>query len=91
MNFEQNNGHFKSCILSICKNNKDKIQIPSEILENYMNILNKEGLKTLRNCRIALNNFNNQTQNKNINECKNMINNIFITYVWSQYNRRNQE
>jgi len=91
MNFEQTDSHFKSSVLSMCKNNKDKIQVSSEDLEKYMILLNKEGLKCLRNCRITLNNFNSQTNNKNINDCANMINDIFITYVWSQYNRRDEE
>jgi hypothetical protein len=91
MNFEHIDGHFKSCVLSICKNNKDKIQVSQDDLEKYTNLLNKEGLKCLRNCRISLNNFNIQTKNKNINDCEKMINNIFITYVWWQYKAKKQE
>ncbi len=90
-NFEQTEGYFKSCVLSMCKNNKDKIKISSDVLEQFMNLLNKEGLKCIRNCRITLNSFNSETQNKNINDCKKMINNIFITYVWSQYKKKNKE
>jgi hypothetical protein len=90
MNFEKLNGDFKSSATVICKNNKVEIE-KSENLDEYINMLNKEGLRCLRGCRIALNTFNTQTQNKNIYDCKNMINNIFITYVWSQYNRGQQE
>ena len=93
-NFNSTNDHFKSCIITICKNNKDKIKLPEEpekFLETYTNILNKMGLKCFRNCRIALNHFNTQTQNRNIKDCENMINNIFITYVFSQYNRSQQD
>ncbi len=88
---EQPLSHFKSSVISICNNNKDKIKIQSEDLEKYTNILKTEGLKCLRNCSVSLNKFNSQTQNQNITDCENMINNIFITYVWSQYNRRNEE
>ena len=88
---DQPPGFFKSCVISICNNNKDKIKIKSEDLEKYTNILKTEGLKCLRNCSVSLNRFNAQTNNQNTADCENMINNIFITYVWSQYNRRNEE
>ena len=90
-NFESIPNQFKSCVLKICNNNKDKVQVLSDNIEKYATIMNKEGLKCLRNCRIALSTFNSQTQNKNIYDCENMINNIFITYVWSQYKRHNKE
>jgi hypothetical protein len=91
MNFEETDSNFNSCVLSMCKKNKDKIQVSSEELEEYTNNLNEEGSKCLDNCRVALNNFNSLTKNKNINDCLKMINGIFITYVWSQYNSRNEE
>ena len=90
-NFESTPGQFNSCVIPICKNNQDKIKVLPEDLEKYAAIMNKEGLKCLRNCRLTLGAFNTQTQNKNIDECQNMINDTFITYVWSQYNTKNQE
>lgn len=90
-NFESTPGQFNSCVIPICKNNQDKIRVLPEALEKYAAIMNKEGLKCLRNCRLTLGAFNTQTQNKNIDECQNMINDTFITYVWRQYNTKNQE
>jgi hypothetical protein len=90
-NFESTPGQFTSCVVPICKNNQDKIQVLAEDLEKYASIMNKEGLKCLRNCRLTLGAFNTQTQKKNIDDCQNMINNTFITYVWRQYNTKNKE
>ncbi len=86
--FEQTPYFFKSSVVSI--SNSNNITISSEELDKFAASLKQKGLDCIVNCRSALHNLNSKST-ANMDACRDMIQDIFVTYMWSLSNTAKEE
>lgn len=85
------NSRFNTSLMDVYNRNNRDLSIKPEDIETYKNLINEEANKCILMCRGKLRSFNKLTKNQNIDDCKNMIEEIFVTYVYTQYNPKVNE
>ncbi len=85
-----NRTHFKTSLLDIYNRNNQDLHVKPEDLDKYRALINTEGLKCIGECLRLLESFNTKTNNQNIDDCQNMIHDVFVTYVYTQYNPKEE-
>ena len=78
---------FKSSVITI--SNKNNIGVAQEQLEKFSAELKNKGLECIINSREALRNLNSKSIS--METCNNIIQDIFITYMWSLVNSAREE
>jgi hypothetical protein len=86
--FQQTPYFFKSSVTSV--SNSKNLTVPPEELEKYSASLKQKGLECIVNCRESLHALNSKST-ANMNACQDMIQDIFVTYMWSLTNTAKDE
>lgn len=80
------NMRFKTCLMDVYNRNNHNLHVEDEDMKKYSSLINKEAITCISTCRATINNFNTQTQNQNTEACKELLQDIFVTYPYTQYN-----
>lgn len=86
--FQQTPYFFKSSVISL--SNSKNISVNPEELGKFSASLKQKGLECIVNCRESLHNLNSKSTS-NMDACRDMIEDIFITYMWSLSNTAKEE
>jgi hypothetical protein len=78
---------FKSSVITI--SNKNNIEVVKEALEKFATELKNKGLECIINSRETLRNLNSKSISTET--CNNIIEDIFVTYIWSLVNSAREE
>lgn len=85
--FKQTPYFFKSCVVTMT--NQNNIKVPEGELEKFAAELKQKGLECIVKSREALHNLNSNSVS--IEACNDIINDIFVTYMWSLANTGKEE
>jgi len=85
--YKQTPYFFKSCVVSIA--NKNNIRVPEADMERFAAELKQKGLDCIVKSREALHNLNSNSVS--LEACNDIINDIFVTYMWSLSNTGKEE
>ncbi len=78
---------FKSCVITI--SNRNNVHVAHDELEKFAAELKQKGLECIVKSREALRNLNSNSIS--METCNNIIEDIFITYMWSLVNSAREE
>lgn len=85
--YKQTPYFFKSCVVSIA--NKNNIKVPEADMERFAAELKQKGLECIVKSREALQSLNSNSVS--LEACNDIINDIFVTYMWSLANTGKEE